>query len=321
MGLPFNLQFQMGTNMLNRQMGFISKPLVTLSILFSFIGLSCKENLVQNAEPKYLSEIEQWHAKRIGNLKKENGWLNLVGLFWLKEGENKFGSANDNDIVFPDNAPAHIGFFMLKDSIVTINVLQGVKVMSDSLQVTQTEIKNDLSGSPTILSLGSFRWLIIKRGEKFGVRLRNLEAPLVKEFEGIERFPVNKNWRIAADFKSYDPPKKISVPNILGEVEEEISPGQLLFKIQNKEYSLEPVDSGDKLFIIFADETNGESTYGAGRFLYTDKPNSTGKVILDFNKAYNPPCAFTKYATCPLPPQQNHIASKITAGEKNFGKH
>ena len=293
--------------------------LIVLSIIYSLISVSCQEDLVQNADPAYLSEIEQWHAKRIGNLKKENSWLNLVGLFWLKPGENKFGSANDNDIVFPNKAPKYIGSFILVDTVVTIKVLPGNKVLFDDLEVKEMLMQNDLSEVPSTLKLDSFRWFIIKRGEKYGVRLRDLEAPLVKEFKSIERFAVNKNWRIEAAFVPYDPPKKIIVPNILGDSDEEVITGKLVFKVEDKEFSLDPIDSGDRLFIIFADETNGESTYGAGRFLYTDKPDSTGKVVLDFNKAYNPPCAFTKYATCPLPPQQNRLLIKITAGEKNFG--
>ena len=296
-----------------------SKIIICLISLFSLGIISCKESFVQNADPVYLNEIAQWHAKRIENLKKENGWLNLVGLIWIKEGENKFGSAKDNDIVFPPKAPDYIGIFTLKDSIVTIKVIPGVKVYFNNVEVDEMAMQNDLTGNPTTLRLDSFRWFIIKRGEGYGVRLRDLDAPLLKEFKGIERFPVNKDWRMEAMFVPYHPPKKIMVPNILGNSEEEVVSGKLVFKIEDKEFSLDPIDSGNRLFIIFADETNGESTYGAGRFLYTDKQDSTGKVIIDFNKAYNPPCVFTKFATCPLPPEQNRLAIKITAGEKLFG--
>jgi uncharacterized protein (DUF1684 family) len=298
-----------------------SKIIIGFVSLFSLGIISCKESFVQNADPAYLNEINQWHAKRIENLKKENGWLNLVGLYWLKEGENKFGSAKDNDIVFPKKAPDYIGTLTLNDSIVTIKVLPGVKVLFNNVEVNKMTLQNDLTGNPTTLSLNSFRWFIIKRGARYGIRLRDLDAPLIKEFKGIERFQVNKDWRIEASFVPYNPPKKIMVPNILGDSEEDVVSGKLVFKIKDKEFSLDPIDSGDKLFIIFADETNGESTYGAGRFLYTDKQDSTGKVIIDFNKAYNPPCVFTKFATCPLPPEQNRLAIKITAGEKSFGNH
>lgn len=299
-----------------------TKIILCFITLFSLGIISCKESFVQNADPLYLSEIEQWHAKRIENLKKETGWLNLVGLYWLKEGENKFGSAKGNDIVFPVKAPDYIGTFTLKDSIVTIKVLPGVIVLFNDVEVNEMSMLNDLSGNPTILRLNSLKWFIIKRGDRYGVRLRDLDAPLLKEFKGIERFPVNKDWRINAKFVPNYPPKKILVPNILGESEEEMISGKLIFKMEDKEFSLDPIDSGERFFIIFADETNGESTYGAGRFLYIDKQDSTGKVIIDFNKAYNPPCVFTKYATCPLPPEQNRLGIKITAGEKSIGdKH
>lgn len=295
-----------------------SKAIRIFFILLSLGIGSCKENFVQNADPAYLSEANEWHAKRIENLKKENGWLNLAGLYWLKEGENKFGSATNNDIVFPGKAPNYIGSFILRDSIVTIKIIEGIRVLSDSTEVTEMILQNDLSGKLTVLSLESFKWFIIKRGEKYGVRLRDLEAPLLNEFKGIERFPVNKDWRIEAKFVPIDPPMKIFVPNIIGDMEEEIVSGKLVFTIENRELSLFPIDSGNKFFIIFADETNGELTYGAGRFLYIDKPDSLGNVILDFNRSYNPPCAFTKYATCPLPPEQNRLAAKITAGEKSY---
>ena len=297
---------------------FKSSVIRIVFILLLFGIVSCKDNFVQNADPAYLSEVNEWHAKRIENLKKENGWLNLAGLYWLKEGENKFGSAKDNDVVFPSKAPKYVGSFILADSIVSIKIISGVKILFNDLVVSEMLLQNDVTENPTILKLGSLRFFIIKRGEKYGVRLRDLEAPLVKEFEGIERFPVNTAWRIEAAFKPYDFPKKISVPNILGEVEDEIISGQLVFSIKNKRFTIDPINRGNRFFIIFSDETNGESTYGAGRFLYIDKPDSLGNAILDFNRAYNPPCAFTKYATCPLPPDQNRLAVEITAGEKSF---
>ncbi len=289
-------------------------------LLIVFLS-ACSERYEQNASPEYIKEIEEWHKKRIENLKRENGWLNLVGLYWLNEGENKFGSSTENDIIFPENAPEFIGSFILKDSIVTAEILPNVNVLLNDSVVKKIVMKDDLSGEPTTLKLGSLRWFIIKRGNKFGVRVRDLEAILVKEFKGIERFPVNKNWQVEARFVPFDSPKKIMIPNIIGTEDEETITGKLIFNLKGKEYSLAPIESGAKLFIIFADETNGETTYGAGRFLYADKPDSTGKVTVDFNKAYNPPCVFTKYATCPLPPQQNRLSIKITAGEKNFGEH
>ncbi len=295
---------------------------IEIIILIPFLVLACKNNdIVENASPEYKKEIDTWHSRRINNLKKENSWLNLAGLFWLKEGENKFGSSKTNDIIFPEKkAPDFIGSIFLNDSITTIKIISGIYVYADGNLVSEIELKNDMTGKPTLLELGSLKWYIIKRGDKYGIRLRDIDADLVKNFEGIERFPVNENWKIEADFEPYNPPKEISIPTILGTVEEDFSPGVLKFKIDDKDYTIDPVSSGKKLFIIFADETSGEETYGAGRFLYANGPDSTGKVIIDFNKAYNPPCAFTKYATCSLPPKQNHLRVRITAGEKNYGE-
>ena len=290
---------------------------IALAITLSFSH--CDENLKQKGTPEYISEIQQWHQKREDRLRKENGWLNLVGLYWLKEGENTFGSANDNDIKFPPNAPAHIGTLILNDSIVTVNIDQDVKVLQDSNEVNSMILKNDLEKNTTVLQNGTLRWFIIKRGDRYGVRLRDLKAPLLNEFKGIDIFPINEDWKIDAHFVRYDSPKKVEIPTIIGTTEEDFAPGYLSFDFNGKEYKLVALQSSNGFFIIFADQTSGKETYGAGRFLYTDEPDSNNNVIIDFNKAYNPPCVFTKYATCPLPPKQNYLHLEVVAGEKMYG--
>lgn len=286
---------------------------------FSFMIVSCSKTLEEKGDPKYISQIKEWHNKRIENLKKENGWLNLVGLFELKQGENKFGSNKNNNIVFPEGkAPDYIGTFTLKDSVVTVKINKGVDVKSNGNIVTTLELKNDMQGVPTVLEYGTLRWFIIKRGDDYFVRLRDVDAPLVKSFKGIDTYPINSDWKLEAKLLPFNPPKKVSVANILGKVEEDISPGTLVFTKDGKEYSFDALYEGDQYFIIFADETSGNGTYGAGRFLYADKVDSTGKTIIDFNEAFNPPCVFTKYATCPLPLKQNHLKMKVTAGELMF---
>jgi uncharacterized protein len=271
-------------------------------------------------DPAYASEISNWHNKRIQNLKKETGWLNLVGLYWLKQGTNTIGSDPSNDIIFPSGAVPKIGTITLKDSVATLNVNADINVAIDNKSVKEALLQNDISGNPTVITCGHYRWTIIKRGSKYGIRLRDLISPDVKNFPGIDTYPVDKSWRIDAVYNKFPEPRKLMVPTILGTVEENIANGNLTFTIDNKPYSLIPIVEDGSYFLIFADETNGEETYGAGRFLYTKLPDSTGKVILDFNKAYNPPCAFTKYATCPLPPKENYLHLKITAGEKKYGK-
>ena len=300
----------------------MKKNIFFLAILtIALLIYSCKnENLVQKGSPEYISEVEQWDQKRISRLKEETGWLNLAGLFWLKEGENKFGSAKNNDIIFPFG-PGQIGSLFLTDSIVTIKVNPGVEVLHNGTSVSEMIMNDDYSDSTTFLQTGSLKWNIIKRTKGFAIRLRDLSSKLVKEFKGIERFPINVDWKIEAKFNIYDPPKKIMIPDIVGTVDEESSPGAAVFEVDGKTFSMDALDAGgSRIWFIFADETSGEETYGAGRFLYTDKPDSLGKVILDFNKAYNPPCVFSKFATCPLPPKDNYLKLRITAGEKMWGE-
>ncbi len=272
------------------------------------------------ADPAYVAEIQEWHNQRIKSLKKKNGWLTLAGLFWLKEGENTFGSDSSNDMVFPAKAPAVIGTITLKDSSATIDIKSGIQVFHDGKPVHSQLLKSDASGDPTILTLGSLSWYLIKRGDKFGVRLKDSEHPNLQAFTGVEMYPINPRWRVKARLEPYDPPKSIAIPTVLGTVLELPCPGALVFEIDGKTLRLEPVaePGDDELWLIFGDATNGEETYGAGRFLYVDKPGDDGTTFIDFNKAYNPPCAFTAFATCPLPPAQNRLPVKVTAGEKNY---
>jgi hypothetical protein len=296
---------------------FFSIVLITLLSIYS-----CKnETFEQKGAPEYINEVNEWHQTRISRLKEETGWLNLVGLFWLKTGEHRFGSAKDNDIIFP-SGPEHIGSLFLKDSTVTINVLPGVSVLNNNQPVNEMILSDDHTEDPTILALGSLRWYIIKRIKGYAIRLRDLNAELLKTFRNINRFPVNVDWRIEAKFEKFDPPKKITIPDIIGTSEEENSPGAVVFRKDNQTYRMDALDAGgNRIWFIFADETSGNETYGAGRFLYTDKPDSNGIVILDFNRAYNPPCVFTRFATCPLPPKDNYLKLRITAGEKMWGEH
>jgi uncharacterized protein (DUF1684 family) len=201
-----------------------------------------------------------------------------------------------------------------------MKVNDGVEVLFNGNPVKEMVMIGDTKKDMTVFQCGPIKWNLIVRDTLYGIRFRDLESEAVKNFKGIERFPVNEDWKITADFEAYDPPKKIEVPNVLGQVDEEPSPGAIVFTRDNQTYRIEAVDAGDRLWFIFADGTSGEETYGGGRFLYTDKADSTGKVIVDFNKAYNPPCVLTKFATCPLPPKENYIKLRVTAGEKVWGE-
>lgn len=289
------------------------------AIIFLISVLGCNQ-VKEKGDASYITSIHQWHQQREQRLKKENGWLNLVGLYWLTEGDNTFGSDKSNKIIFPDKAPAFIGTISLHNGQAIIKINKDINVTSNGKPVAELNMVSDSAENVTVLSLGSLRWVFITRSGKYGIRLRDVEVPLVKDFKGIDTFPVNDDWRVNAHFVPYNPPKVVSINTIIGTVEKDTVQGALEFEIAGKKYTLDPVTEGNEFFIIFADKTNGIETYGAGRFLYASKPDSAELVVVDFNKAYNPPCAFTKFATCPLPPKQNYLQLEVTAGEKTYGE-
>ncbi|MFP2931498.1 DUF1684 domain-containing protein [Pyxidicoccus sp. 3LG] len=262
-----------------------------------------------------------WHEQRLKSLESENGWLTLVGLFWLNEGTQTAGSAPESDLDFPTGTPAKLGTFTRKGNTATFQPAQGVAFTLNGKPFTGGTLASDEKGAPDVLKLGSLSLQLILRGDKLGVRVKDSEAPARKQFHGIATYPTSATWRVEARFEPSETPRTIEVPNVLGTQEAMKVPGVLVFTVNGKEYRLTPVEDGsEQLFIIFADETNRDATYPAGRFLYADMPKD-GRVVLDFNRAYNPPCAFTRFATCPLPPRGNRLALRVEAGEKRFGDH
>ena len=274
-------------------------------------------------ENAYRQEIDKWHKERAASLTSEEGWLTLVGLFWLKDGENRFGSDPSNQIVLPGGkAPKYAGSLWVEKGAVRLEAEPQAGITSEGKPVGTLALASDAEGKPTVLHLGTLSFNVIKRGDQLGLRVKDKESPARTKFAGLDYYPVALNWRIDARFEPYNPPKKIPIVNVLGMVEEQPSPGRIVFDAAGKTYSLDAIsEEGSKeLFVIFKDETSGRETYGAGRYLYTDPANAQGTVLLDFNKAYNPPCAFTNYATCPLPPSQNRLALRVEAGEKRYAQ-
>ena len=296
---------------------------INLIAIFILIFIqSCNNSPSNNTDETYLNFINDWDSKRVERLKSKTGWLNLVGLFWLEEGENKFGSDKSNDVVFPEGkADKFLGSFTLEDGVVKVKINTGSEVLNENKKINGIVMLPDTASETTILDHKSLSWFVIIRGERVGIRLRDHDSELVKNFKGIERFPVDTTWKVKARLIPHNSPKKIIVPNIVGTFNEEENPGKIVFERNGQEFSIEPIVSGDQYFLIFADETSGIETYGAGRFLYSPVADENGNLIIDFNKAYNPPCAFTKFATCPLPPKENHLKLAITAGEKNWGSN
>lgn len=275
----------------------------------------------------YATEIATWREERLARLKAEGGFLTLAGLYWLEEGDNHFGSAEDNDLIFPETTPAHIGTFTLKAGAVSLTVLPGIDLLRDhpeagQIPVSSLQFPNLSSADPEPLALGTFRFYPIERSGRFGVRLKDLDSEVLRDFRGIDHFPINEKWRVEGRFVPFAEPKTLQVPTIIGTTTEISWPGMVHFEIDGEEHDLvvfgEVEDSS--WFTIFADRTRGVETYGGGRFLGIENAGEGGAVI-DFNKAYNPPCAFTPFATCPLPPQQNILTIRVEAGEKNYGHH
>jgi uncharacterized protein (DUF1684 family) len=267
----------------------------------------------------YRSELKAWRAQQESELKADNGWLTVAGLFWLKEGPNRFGSDAGNDIVLPKNsAPGQMGTFELRGGVTTLTVAEGASVTANGELARVIEMKPDTSEKPTVVKVNDLTLIVIKRGERYGIRLRDKNSQLRRNFTGQHWFPARESYRVTAKFIPHQQPTELAVPNVLGDVLKMPSPGMLVFKLNGREYSLAPVSEDDgKLFIIFRDLTSGKQTYPAGRFLYADAPVD-GRVTLDFNQAVNPPCAFTPYATCPLPPKQNKLKVAIAAGEQTY---
>lgn len=303
------------------------KIISKLLLITLLINLSaCQPNNKKFNKEEYIRNMEEWQQQRLKRLKSENGWLNLVGLYWLKEGQNPFGSNEANNIVFPENAPEFIGNYILYKGNISVQINENVEVFVNDSLLAEHEINTDADENTTLFRSGSLRWYVIKRGDRYGIRLRDVKSPLIDKITEIPSFPIDPNWRIEARFEKFETPKEIAIPNVLGDTEFQKCYGLLKFKVDKKEYELMPLGDGvnDDFFVIFADETSAEETYGAGRFLSVEKPDTDGKTYIDFNKATNPPCAFTDFATCPLPPKENVLPFEVLAGEKineHFGHH
>jgi uncharacterized protein len=275
-----------------------------------------------NAQTDYAKEIEKWRVDHEAELKTDNGWLTVAGLFWLKDGVNTIGAGSGYDIELTENFKGKFGEINFQNGAANLRVENGVEASNDGKNISELGLVSDEKGKPSVIQTGSQTFYLIKRENRFGIRLKDKNSKERTNFTGLKWFPISEKYKVEAEFEVFDAPKEVLIPNVLGGNFKMKSPGVLRFKLNGKKYALEPVleDGSDELFIIFRDATSRKETYGAGRFLYAKKPEN-GKVILDFNKSENPPCAFTSFATCPLPPPQNRLNVEIKAGEKRFGDH
>ncbi len=269
------------------------------------------------ADATYVAEIEAWHVGRLERLKAADGYLNLAGLFWLSDITSRFGSAEDNDVVFPPSAAAHIGEFEMTDDGLLMTVFPGGDVQHDGEPVESVLMHDDTTETPVTVSSGSLAWVVINREGMIGVRLRDFNHPALDALPPIPRFDINADWRVEGVLKLFDEPRIMNVSTVIeGLGYNPESPGVVAFEFEGESYELEAYSSGERLFFVFGDRTSGRDTYGAGRFVYAARPGEDGKTMLDFNKAYNPPCAFGDFSTCPVASPQNRLPIRVEAGEK-----
>jgi uncharacterized protein (DUF1684 family) len=274
------------------------------------------------ADETYRAAVKKWRDDREARLKADGGWLSVAGLSWLKPGENRFGTDKASAIVLPEgSAPAHAGSFELKGGEATVKLAPGTVAKMAGLPLAGPAVLRP--DSADLVELGPVTLQVIERGGRFGIRMKDKNAAARREFTGCRWFEIDEGYRIEAKWVAHPEPRPLKVPNILGQTETMPSPGYAEFMHGGKTVRLDGVletAQSTQLWFILRDQTSGKETYPAGRFLYADLPRA-GKVTLDFNKSYNPPCAFTEYATCPLPPPQNWMPVRIEAGELNYGKH
>ena len=265
----------------------------------------------------YRADVEQFRHALEARLTSDTGWLTIAGLSFLTKPETTFGSAPGNDIVLPGATPARVGTFVLaNDGGISVRLTPGLQVhLLDGRPFAGGEIKTDGDGPPDRLVLGDVQVWVHKSGDRDAIRIRDRNNPLRKTFGGMKWYPIDESYRVEATFDRYDTPKQLKVPNLLGDVDTMPAPGEVSFTLNGTPLRMVAVEDGEELWFIFRDLTSGDTTYQAARFLYTPLPVD-GKVVLDFNRAENPPCAYNQFTTCPLPPQQNRLQVRVEAGEQ-----
>lgn len=269
-------------------------------------------------DDEYREFVENWHRNRIEVLKEDQGWLRLSGLYWLREGEQSFGSGERVRIQFPEGSiPEFAGIFELKADTVVMKVAGNISIYDERGR----QVREDTIYSPDIsreLNYRSLTWFVVQRDDKFGIRLYDDNSPHLQQFDGIDRYEIDTDWRVEAEFEPEDEGASMQIENVLGQMVTYDLAGTLRFEVNGEEAEMVALGTGDRLFIPFADATTGEETYEAGRYVYIDRPGPGEPAIIDFNVSYNPPCAINPYTTCPLPPPQNRKDFPIRAGEKKY---
>jgi uncharacterized protein (DUF1684 family) len=267
----------------------------------------------------YEAEVLAHRAQRLDRLTRPDGWLSLIGLYFLKAGENSIGSARENSIVLP-KGPAHLGSVSLTpDGAVYASLNPGAGARVDGREVLRAKLEATEERTPTLVTCDTLSLFAIERGGRMALRVKDSESERRRDFLGLDYFPIDPSWRIEARWIEFDHPREVMIANVLGQESPAIIPGKAVFPRNGQTFELLPLIEGvdEPLFFVISDATSGKETYPAARFVYADPPRH-GTLILDFNEAVNPPCAFTPFATCPLPPKENRLPIAVTAGEKKY---
>ena len=278
--------------------------LVTVALILS----SC----ATQPDPAFIADVQKWRADRETRLKADNGWLTLVGLFWSEEGVSKIGSDPGSDVPLPASLPQQLGSIVLKNGEARFEPARGVALQA-------TALHDDNKPNYEVVTRGTVSFYLIERGGRYGIRVKDTKSPARENFVGLDWYAPDASWSVEA--KLTPAPHKVTFDTEVGIKQDGDSPGYLEFDRAGQHYKLEPVTEEGELFLVIRDATSGKTTYAASRFLYAALPDKDGRTRLDFNKAYNPPCVFTAYATCPLPPQMNRMTVPIEAGEKKYNGH
>lgn len=289
--------------------------IILLLTALLFISCNKKVNLSQAELESYISAIEAARADRLKELKKSQGWLSVIGLHWLSEGVNTIGGTDDNKIIFPRIETETIGAYQLQGDEVFFGKVEGVDVTAEGKEYMGGVV--DVSYPPTVINHESLYWYVIKRGDKYGIRLKDTLADQRLQFKGIPYSKIDYNYKVTAKVTIPEKEETVSITNVIGNVTDFPIAAELTFSLQGKEYNIVALDEGtENYFVILGDMSNGVTTYGGGRFLYPKKPlEGETSTVLDFNLLQNPPCAFSDYATCPLPPARNILDVGLPVGE------
>jgi uncharacterized protein (DUF1684 family) len=284
--------------------------ILMLSMIGTCVGVGARADTAA-----YRQSVEKWRQTYEAQLKSDGGWLTVSGLFWLHEGENSFGSGPLNDIVLPSPAPASAGTFEFHAGHTIVHLKPGVVAILNGKRIDSGELHADSNADQLVI--GDLTMYVHSSGDRYTIRLRDKNSQLRKDFTGTRWFPVDESYRVIARYVPYDKPKPIEIQNVMGDTLRETIPGYVTFKLAGKDLRLDAEVDGITASFVFRDLTSGHETYAASRFLDT-KIERDGTVVLDFNEAYNPPCAYNPYTTCPLPPPQNRLPARIEAGEKIY---